>query len=590
MRQRRDLRHIAAGLLAFLFSGAAFAAAPAPVPAENGMVVAEQHLAAEVGRRILEQGGNAVDAAVAVGYALAVVHPCCGNLGGGGFMTLRLADGREAVLDFREKAPLAAKADMFLDGNGVPRPGASTRGYRAVAVPGSVMGLETARRLFGTMRRAALIAPAIDLAEKGFILTEGDVRILGTGTAVFAADSGLGAIFLDKGRPFRPGGRLVQKDLASTLRGIALGGTDAFYRGGVAAALVAASRAGGGILAPEDFAGYTAPVRNPVSCAYRGYRIVSAPPPSSGGVAICESLEILEAYPLGEFGFHSAASVHYLAEALRRAFFDRNRLLGDPDSVAVPVDRLLSPGTIATVRTAIAPVRATPSEGFPPATPPGEGGQTTHYSVIDRFGNAVAVTTTLNSYFGTKVMVPGTGFFLNDEMDDFTAKPGAPNLFGLVQGEANAIAPGKRPLSSMAPTIVTRDGRTVLVLGSPGGPRIVSTVLEVILNVVDYGMDVAEAVAAPRLHHQFLPDRLYAERRALSPDTARLLEGMGYRIEEQALWGAAEAIAVRGDGGDSSRSPVLPSAGDDSAHREGGLARFEGVNDPRRPAGAAEGY
>jgi len=592
-------RHLALALAVVLLTvvltvrgSGAFAASPPPVAAEHGMVVAEQHLAAEIGVHVLEQGGNAVDAAVAVGYALAVVQPCCGNLGGGGFMMLRLADGKEIFLDFREKAPLAATPNLFLDEKGAVIPDLSIRGYRAVAVPGSVMGLEAARERYGTMSRAKLMAPAIALADKGFVLSDGDTAILATGTAVFSADPVLSAIFLDPaGKPFRPGARLVQKNLAATLRHIAEEGPNAFYKGPVADAVAAASEAGGGILTVEDFAGYTSAQRMPVSCAYRGYRVISAPPPSSGGTAICESLEILEAYPLAEQGFHSAASVHYLTEALRRAFLDRSRFFGDPDFVSVPVERLLSPEYIGSQKKGIQPSVATQSSELsqkePKAEPKAEGKQTTHYSVIDRLGNAVAVTMTLNSYFGAKVMAPGTGFFLNNEMDDFTAKPGTPNMFGLIQGDANAIAPGKRPLSSMSPTIVTRDGKTVLVLGSPGGPRIVSAVLEVILDIVDYGMDVGEAVAAPRIHHQFLPDKLFTEPRALSADTAFLLKGMGYRIEEQAPWGAVEAV-MAGTAADR----ALPSPGDDAVHRAGPeeTPLLHGANDPRRPAGAAKGY
>ncbi|HZS82234.1 MAG TPA: gamma-glutamyltransferase [Stellaceae bacterium] len=567
----------------------AVAAVPPPVEAANGMVVSAQRLASQVGVDILKQGGNAVDAAVAIGYALAVVHPCCGNLGGGGFMTIRLADGRETFLNFREKAPLAATETMYLDAKGDVVPGRSTRGYLAVAVPGTPLGFETALRKYGTMPRAAVMAPAIALARDGFVLGQGDADILEVGAKAFAAEPNVAAIFLDHGRPYRAGERLVQADLAATLERIARDGPDAFYRGPIAAAIVKASQEHGGILTAADFATYTVEEEAPVRCAYRGYTIVSAPPPSSGGTTLCEILGVLEPYDLGALGFHSAAGVHLMVEAMRHAYFDRNSALGDPDFVANPVARLLSPAHAAAIRAAIEEARATPSSELRPGAPPYEGTETTHYSVVDKEGNAVAVTYTINAYFGAKVIAGDTGFFLNDEMDDFTAKPGVPNMFGLVQGKANAIRPGKRPLSSMAPTIIEKDGRAFMVVGSPGGARIITITLETILNVLDHGMNIAEAVDAPRIHHQWLPDIVDAEPLALSPDTAQRLLEMGYRIEVQRPWGSAAAILV---GPPEPAAAAAPAAGgDDSVHGGAPMpGALYGASDPRQPAGAAIGY
>lgn len=582
---------VAAASAAILMSlplGAAGAAVPPAVEARDGMVVTEQHLASEAGAAILREGGNAVDAAVAIGYALAVVHPCCGNLGGGGFMTIHLADGRETFLNFRERAPLAASEGMYLDDKGNVVPGRSTRGYLAVGVPGTPLGLDTALRKYGTMSREQVMAPAIRLARDGFVLTQGDVDILDTGVKSFAEEANAGAIFLKDGQPYRVGDVLVQTKLAATLELLAQSGPDAFYRGPIAAAIVAASEAHGGILAAADFAQYTVEEEKPVHCAYRGFEIVSSPPPSSGGTTLCEILTILKAYPMKELGFHSARGIHYLVEAMRHAYVDRNNTLGDPDFVANPIERLLSEEHAAAIRAKIDDVSATPSSAVAIGAPPHEGTNTTHYSVVDKSGNAVAVTYTINLYFGAKVIAGDTGFFLNDEMDDFTAKPGVPNSFGLVQGEANAIKPGKRPLSSMSPTIVTQGGHVFMVVGSPGGPRIITITLEAIENVVDHGMTISEAIDAPRIHHQWLPDTIYVEPLALSPDTARLLGQMGYSITEQRPWGAAEGILVGPAASAPSAGPA--SSGDDSTH--GGAVKpgmLYGANDARRPAGAAAG-
>src|SRR5579859_833679 len=521
-------------------------AAPPPAESTQGMVASAQHLASDVGAAVLREGGNAVDAAVAVGYALAVTHPCCGNLGGGGFMVLHLADGRSSFINFREKAPLAARADMYLDADGNPLRDKSLDGYLAAGVPGTVLGLETAREKYGSLPRAKLLAPAIELAERGFVLTRGDVDILEGSTDKFRAQANVAAIFLKRGAPFEPGDRLVQKDLATTLETVSAGGADAFYRGPIAAAVVAASRANGGILTLEDFAAYSVTESPPLACRYHSFTVLSAPPPSSGGVTLCEMLEVLEGYPLRKLGFHSADSVHYLVEAMRHAYRDRNLYLGDPAFVANPVERLVSPAHAAEIRAKIAPHRATASAALGGIEAAREAATTTHYSVVDARGNAVSVTYTINDDFGAKVIAANSGFFLNDEMDDFAVKPGAANLFGLVQGRANAIAPGKRPLSSMTPTIVLEDGKPVLVLGTPGCSRIITTVLEVLVNVFDHGMTLQEAVDAPRIHHQWLPDTVGAEPFALSADTERVLTHMGYHVVPLEPWGAGNAVEAIG--------------------------------------------
>ncbi len=556
-------------LALLLIPGLARAADAPPAQAANGMVVTAQRLASEVGVAILQAGGNAVDAAVAVGYAQAVVNPCCGNIGGGGFMVLHLADGRDRFLNFRETAPAAATPGMYLDAAGAAVPGASLFGYKAAGVPGTVLGLDTALREYGHLSRAQVMAPAIRLAREGFVLTQNDIAIMALETAHFRADPVMAAVFLHPdGSAMAAGDRLVQPALADTLAAIARDGPDAFYRGALPARIEAASRAGGGVLTAADFAAYTVTETAPLRCAYRGYVFMSSAPPSSGGVTLCEILNILAGYDMRAMGFHSAASVHVMIEAMRHAYLDRNTMLGDPAFIANPLDRLLSPAYAASIRAVIPAERAGVSAALKPGAPPhGERAETTHYSIVDHAGNAVSVTYTLNGNFGAVVMAPGTGVVLNDEMDDFTTRPNTPNLFGLVQGAANAIAPGKRPLSSMAPTIVTKDGHVVMVLGSPGGSRIITITLETALNLIDYDMQPQAAVDAPRLHHQFLPDEIGAEAFALSPDTAALLRGMGYKIEDQKPWGAAEIIVL---------DPVTGT--------------LYGAADRRRPAGAAIGY
>lgn len=569
-------------------SPAVWAVTRQPVTAANGMVVTSQHEASAVGVEILRQGGNAIDAAVAVGYALAVTNPCCGNIGGGGFATLHLADGRDIFLNFREKAPAAATETMYLDERGEVVPDLSLEGYLAVAVPGSVLGLDTLLRKYGTMDRAAVMAPAIKLAEDGFILTPGDADILATATGHFAGEGNVAAIFLNNRRPWKPGDRFVQKNLAATLKLIAQRGPEAFYKGSIADTIVAASKANGGVLSDQDFENYSVTESPPVRCNYRGYELISAPPPSSGGTAICEILNILEGYPIAELGFHSAAAIHLMVEAMRHTFVDRNFLLGDPAFVKNPVERLLSEAYAAEVRAKIDTEKASGSKEVQPGIPPHENTETTHYSIVDAAGNAVSVTYTVNALFGAKVIAGDTGFFLNDEMDDFTVKPGVANLFGLVQGKTNAIAPGKQPLSSMSPTLVTKDGKIFMVLGSPGGSRIITIAVQVIMNVVDHGMNIQEAVNAPRIHHQWLPDQIAVEPYALSPDTIKILTGMGHKIAEQSPWGAAEGILV---GPEDAANTTQPTSGNDAmAGRKPVPGLLYGGHDDRRPAGSAIGY
>ncbi len=562
----------------------AFAADPAPVASRGGMVVSAQHLASDVGADVLRRGGNAVDAAVAVGYALAVTYPEAGNLGGGGFMTLRLANGRTTFIDFREKAPLSATAAMFQDAQGNVVPGMSTSSWSSVATPGSPAGLEYARVHYGTWERAALMAPAIALAHDGFTLTQGDAGIFQVATPELRPDQAASAIFLRHGDPLQPGDRLVQTDLAHTLSEIADRGPDlAFYHGSAAHEIASAAQAGGAKLSERDFAAYKVREMPPVECDYRGYHVISAPPPSSGGVVLCEILQILQGYDVHALGFHSAAEVHVLAEAMRHAFIDRNNRLGDPDFYHNPVAELISPAHADAVRHAVDPERATATAQIP--VPKAEGTQTTQYSVVDAAGNAVSVTYTLNNWFGAGKVAGHTGIVMNDEMDDFTSKPGTPNMFGLVQGAANAIAPGKTPLSSMTPTIITRDGRLVMVIGSPGGSRIITITLEAIVNVIDHGMTIQEAVDAPRIHEQGTPDLVLLERGALSPDTRALLTQRGYRFKDAEYWGCAEGILAGApalasgelDGGDFLPLNARPEAG----------AHLFGAHDVRGGAGAA---
>jgi gamma-glutamyltranspeptidase / glutathione hydrolase len=570
-----QLYKVALTALAVFSLQIAEAASPVPVGAEHGMVVSAHRLASDTGVDVLRKGGNAVDAAIAVAYALAVTFPEAGNLGGGGFMTIRLADGRQSFIDFRETAPQAATANMYLDAAGNVIPGLSTRGYRAVGIPGTVAGLELARAKYGTRPRAALMASAIRLARDGFVLDQGDASFLNVGAADFAKDAASATIFLNHGKPWQKGDRLVQADLGRMLQLISAKGADAFYNGEIAARIVSASKAHGAIMTTADFAAYRAIERKPIECDYRGYHIISAPLPSSGGVVICETLNILAGYPMADLGFHSAQGVHYMTEALRRAFHDRNVNLGDPGFVKADVARFISTDYAAQLRAGIAADKATPSAslGIPGATQ--EGASTTHFSIVDAAGNAVSLTYTLNDWFGARVTAAGTGILLNDEMDDFSSKPGAANMFGLVEGANNAIAPGKRPLSSMSPTIVTKDGKLAMVLGTPGGSHIPTGVLQVMLNMIDHGMTVTEATDAPRIHAQWLPDVIYYEPHALSADTMASLGQRGHKLEPMGYENQIAAIVV---GGPALGKPPI------------GRDRLYGAIDPRLPVGSVAGY
>ncbi|HKD48088.1 MAG TPA: gamma-glutamyltransferase [Rhizomicrobium sp.] len=541
---------------------------PPPMEASNGMAVSSQREASKAGAEILAAGGNAMDAAVAVGYALAVVHPCCGNIGGGGFATIHLANGKDTFINFREKAPEAAKSTMYQDADGNVIPGLSIHGYLAVGVPGTVMGMERMLKEYGTMTRAQVMAPAIKLADEGYVLQDGDARGYAYAAKAFAAQPNVAAVFLNNGETWKTGDRLFQKQLAATLKEISAQGPDVFYKGDIAQRVVAASQANGGILTMKDFADYTTTESAPLYCSYRGYRIISSPPPSSGGVSMCEILNILSGYPMNKMPVHSAKSVHYMVEAMRHAYVDRNFSLGDPAFVKNPIDYLLSAKHAADIRAHIDPVKATPSSEVKIGVEPHESEQTTHYSVVDKFGNAVSVTYTVNGGFGAQVIAGDTGFFLNDEMDDFTSKVGAPNMFGLVQGDNNSVQPGKRPLSSMSPTIITKNGKVFMVTGSPGGARIITITLESILNVIDHNMNVQAAVDTPRIHHQWMPDTVYIEPGALTPAAQKQLEADGYNFTENRTWGSDEAIII----------------GAKNRKRE-----LFGANDSRATAGAAVG-
>jgi gamma-glutamyltranspeptidase / glutathione hydrolase len=518
-----------------------------PVRARHALVVAQEPLAAEVGRKVLQNGGNAVDAAVAVGFALAVTHPFAGNLGGGGFMLIRFADGRSTFIDFRERAPEKSTRDMYLDSAGQPTQD-SVAGWRSPGVPGTVRGLELAAHKYGKQPWTALLAPAIELASKGFPVSYALAESLKSARNL-SADPESKAIFLKNGAGFGVGDLLLQRDLARTLTRLSQFGAKDFYEGETARKLAAEMTQHGGLITLADLKSYQAVERTPLEGSYRGYGIVTAPPPSAGGVGLLQMLGMLEGSGYEKSGAGSAAEIHYVAEVMRRVYADRNQYLGDPDSVKNPVTGLLDPAYLRKRRAGIDPNRATPSAQVHPGGPAGaEGSETTHYNVVDAEGNAVAVTYTLNDGFGSGVTVPGLGFLLNDEMDDFTVKPGAPNLFGLVQGSANAIAPGKRPLSSMTPTILTHDGKFFMALGAPGGSRITTVVLQVILNVIDFGMNVQDAIDAPRFHHQWQPDKLYLER-GVSPDTVALLRARGHQVDDSAGVVLAQVEAILSEGG-----------------------------------------
>jgi gamma-glutamyltranspeptidase / glutathione hydrolase len=512
-----------------------------PVRARNGMVVTVEPHATEAGVKILRAGGNAVDAAVAVGFALAVTHPTAGNIGGGGFMLLRMADGRTTFIDFRERAPGAASRNMYLDAAGKATQD-STLGYRASGVPGTVRGLEYASQKFGKLPWADVVRPAADLASKGYAITYAEANSLrggGRGLSQFPESR---RVFLRDGKNYEPGETFVEADLGRTLDRIARLGAKDFYEGETANLLAQDMKEHGGLITLADLKNYKAIERRPLTGKYRGYDIITSPPPSSGGVGILQMLGVLEGTDFAKFGAGSAGAVHYMAEAMRHFFADRSEHLGDPDFVKVPLAAMLDPKYILKIRGAIDPERATPSTDIRAAVFTGnESHETTHYSVADAEGNVVAVTYTLNGGYGSKVTAKGLGFLLNNEMDDFAPKPGEANMYGLIQGEFNAIQAGKTPLSSMVPTIVLKDGKPVVVLGSPGGPTIINTVLEVLVNMLDWNMGVQDAVNWPRFHHQWLPDDLKMEP-GYSPDTVELLTRRGYKVSRVNAQGECAAI------------------------------------------------
>jgi gamma-glutamyltranspeptidase/glutathione hydrolase len=514
--------------------------------AGNGMVVTQEARATRIGVDVLKRGGNAVDAAVAVGYALAVTYPRAGNIGGGGFMIVHLAARGETIaIDYRETAPLATTRDIFLDEHGAADPQKSRSSGLAIGVPGTVAGLALAHEKYGSGKftLAELIAPSIALAREGFPVDTDLADSLPGVKAKLARWPSSAKIFLKDGEVLREGDRLVQADLADSLEAIARAGPRAFYEGPIAEKIAAAVRAAGGIMTVEDLAQYRAIEREPVRGSYRGYDLVSMSPPSSGGVLLVEMLNILEGYKLGELA--PDARLHVMVEAMKRAYADRAEFLGDPDAVEMPVGRLTSKAYAAAVRARIDPERTQPAEAIRAGKP--EGDNTTHFSIVDQYGNAVANTYTLNLGYGVGLVAEGTGVLLNNELDDFAAKPGSPNAFGLVGGAANAPGPGKRPLSSMTPTIVFKDGKPFLVTGSPGGSRIITAVLQVIVNVIDRGMTMPHAVAAPRIHHQWLPDEVRAER-GIAPDTLAALAARGHKVAGTPLFTSANSILVTPDG------------------------------------------
>jgi gamma-glutamyltranspeptidase/glutathione hydrolase len=535
---RAALRVLAAGL-----SVALLLSAREPVRARHGMVVAQERHAADVGAAVLRGGGNAIDAAVATAFALAVTHPSAGNLGGGGFLLLRLADGRTAFFDFRERAPLAASRGMYLDAAGKPTRD-SIEGWRAAGVPGTVRGLEMAHRKFGSRPWAELVEPAVKLASAGFDVSYEFAQSL-RNARILEKFPESRRIFQRDGNHFEMGDRIYQPELARTLQRIARHGARDFYEGETARILAEEMSAHGGLITLEDLRAYEAVERTPLVGAYKGYGIITAPPPSSGGVGLLQMLGVLEGSGYEKSGAGSAAAIHYVAEAMRRYYADRSEHLGDPDFFRVPVKGLLDRRYIGRLRASIDPGRATPSsEVKPGAARDFESSETTHFSIVDAQGNAVALTYTINGSYGNGVTVPRLGFLLNNEMDDFAAKPGEPNMFGLVQGEGNAIEPKKRPLSSMTPTIVLNGDKLMLVVGAPGGARIITGVTQVILNVLDFGMNMQEAIDAPRFHHQWQPDRLSLEK-GFSPDTIALLKARGHEIASTEVVAVVEGIHVK---------------------------------------------
>jgi len=564
---------VVAGLLAggLLFLPPVSGQSPgrAPVRAPHGMVASASERASQVGVDVLRRGGNAVDAAVAVGLALAVTHPTAGNLGGGGFSVIRMADGTSTVIDFRETAPGRAKRDLYLDERGAVIPEASTVGALAPGVPGTVAGLALALEKHGTRKWRDLVEPARRLAAEGFPVTRHLARDLRAHAPLLERFPESRRIFLKDGAFYREGDTFRQPELAQTLRRLRDRGPREFYEGRTAELIAEEMQAGGGLISREDLRGYRAVVRKPLRGAYRGYEILTMPPPSSGGTALLQMLNVLERFDVAALGHNSSQKQHVLIETMRRAFADRAQFLGDPDFVSVPVAGLTSRRYAAELFKTIDPARATPSDRISHGRPAAyESPETTHYSIVDAQGNAVSTTYTLNGAYGSGLTVTGAGFLLNNEMDDFTSKPGAPNLFGLIQGEANAIAPRKRPLSSMTPTLVLKDGKLRFVVGSPGGPTIINTVLQITVNVIDHGMNLQQAVDAPRIHHQWLPDQVRHEPFGLPRDVLDALKARGHRLAERP-----------GNIGDAQAVMVDPETGD----------RL-GASDPRNPDGRALGY
>ena len=520
------------------------AAAPSrSASAARGMVVSASAIASDVGRNVLAAGGNAVDAAVATAFALAVTYPVAGNIGGGGFMVIRMPDGRATTIDFREKAPAAATATMFTDSTGAYSARIHHGSLLAVGVPGTVAGLALAQGKYGRTDWKRLVDPAVRLARDGFDVPAGLARSLAGSAGYLGAYPASVSAYYENGQPYAVGERFRQSDLAATLTRIRDNGPDGFYRGETARMLAAYMRSGGGLITEADLAAYSATERAPIRGTYRGYEIISMPPPSSGGVAIVEMLNILEGYDLSAAGHDSPQYVHLVTEAMRRAFLDRAKYLGDPDFTQPPIERLTSKAYAASLRPGILADRASPSLPTQ-VTEAHESEQTTHFSIVDADGMAVSVTYTLENGYGLGAVVPGAGFLLNNEMGDFNGKPGLTDTTGLIGTKANVAAPGKRMLSSMTPTIVTKDGRLVAVVGSPGGRTIINTVLQVVLNLVDGHMGIQDAVNAPRFHHQWLPDVIFTERDALPTATVRSLEGMGYHLRAAGAQGTAHSIFV----------------------------------------------
>lgn len=537
---------ICAGLLLLNCKGAL--AQPAEGPFRNGMVVCATPDAAKVGLGILKKGGNAVDAAVAVQFALEVTHPQAGNIGGGGFMVYRPAKGAAATLDFREKAPAGATVNMFLDSTGKVIPNMSLATHKASGVPGSVDGMFEAHRKYGRLKWAELVQPAIDLARNGFTITKKLAADLNWGRAQFVKLNA-GTNYLQKEGGWKEGDLLVQADLAKTLELIRDNGRDGFYKGLVADEIADEMKTGDGLITKTDLENYHSVWRKPLIGAYKGYKFIEMPPPSSGGVALLQLLYSVEPYPLRKWGYNQDSTVQVMVEAERRVYADRAKYLGDPDFFKVPVDSLLSTAYLKNRMSSFSWNAATPSSSIQPGSFAGyESDQTTHYSIVDKDGNAVSVTTTLNGSFGSKIFVKGAGFLLNNEMDDFSSKPGVPNMFGLVGGKANAIEPGKRMLSSMTPTIIEKNGKLFMVDGTPGGATIITSVFQTVLDVLEFDMNMQQAVDAKRFHHQWLPDNITAERGAFDEATRAYLVNKGYKIVDIGEIGRVDAILVLPDG------------------------------------------